>query len=140
MNIRIFDPADRAEVVSLWNRVFPYSTGHNDPDTAIDRKLAAQDDLFFVVEDEEAIVGTVMLGYDGHRGWMYSLAVQPDAQRKRIGTELVRHSERVLATLGCPKLNLQVRGDNSQVADFYRSLGFQMEDRISMGKMIGAAS
>ena len=137
MQIRSFQPADRANVIALWETVFPNSTGHNDPASSLDRKVLADDDLFFVALDGESVVGTVIAGYDGHRGWLYSLAVAPSHRRNGIGTLLVRHAENALASLGCPKLNLQVRSDNSGVVAFYNALGFSSEERISMGKRIG---
>jgi len=81
--------ADRTKVVSLWHCVFPNSTGHNDPDGAIDRKVTADDELFFVADDDGKIIGSVLAGYDGHRGWLYSPAVAPDQRRGGIGTRLV---------------------------------------------------
>lgn len=92
---------------------------------------------FFSRFDGIVIVGTFLAGYDGHRGWLYSIAVSLDRQRCGIGTTLVRHAEQVLAERGCPKLNLQVRADNAAVVAFYESLGYQTEERISMGKLLG---
>ena len=136
MTIRNYESADRGQVVALWNEIFPGSTGHNDPSESIDRKVASKDGLFFVDADGDTIVGTVLAGYDGHRGWLYSLAVSSDRQRCGIGTKLVRHAEHVLAQRGCPKLNLQVRADNAAVVAFYESLGYQTEERVSMGKLL----
>lgn len=136
MIIRKYDSVDRAQVVSLWDDVFPDSTGHNDPNASIDRKVEADDGLFFVVADEDSIVGTVLAGYDGHRGWLYSVAVASDRRRDGIGSQLIRHAEQALADLGCPKLNIQVRADNAAIVAFYESLGFRAEERISMGKLI----
>ena len=99
-------------------------------------RFALDDGLFFVAADAGAIVGTLLAGYDGHRGWLYSLAVTPDRRRCGIATQLVRHAEQALSRLGCPKLNLQVRVDNSEVVAFYESLGFHAEERVSMGKLI----
>ena len=136
MEIRDYRSSDQPHVVSLWDTVFPNSTGHNDPHDAIDRKVAADDRLFFVADQADRIVGTVLAGYDGHRGWIYSLAVVPDRRRDGIGTQLVRHAEQALARLGCPKLNLQIHADNAAVVAFYESLGFHTEARISMGKIL----
>ncbi|NQV25832.1 MAG: GNAT family acetyltransferase [Rhodopirellula sp.] len=136
MEIRNYELADRQQVVALWNEVFPGSTGHNDPKASIDRKVGANDGLFFVAADGSLIVGTVLAGYDGHRGWLYSVAIAPDRRRDGIGSQLIRHAEQVLAQRGCPKLNIQVRADNAKVVAFYESLGFQIEERISMGKLI----
>ncbi len=135
MEIREYCAADHDSVVALWDSVFPNSTGHNEPRGAIERKLAVDDGLFFVAADADTIIGGVLAGYDGHRGWIYSLAVAPESRRCGIGSQLVRHAERQLLRLGCPKVNLQVRADNSNVIAFYESLGFHTEDRISMGKL-----
>jgi ribosomal protein S18 acetylase RimI-like enzyme len=137
MLIRNYVADDRDAVVDLWLTVFPRSTGHNDPGTSIDRKIAADDGLFFVATDDANVAGTVMAGYDGHRGWLYSVAVSPAFRRRGVGTRLVRHAESELSRRGCPKVNLQVIADNSEVVAFYRSLGFQVEERISMGKLTG---
>lgn len=136
MVIRNYESSDRGQVVALWDAVFPGSTGHNDPKASIDRKVAADDGLFFVAADGETIVGTVLASYDGHRGWLYSIAVALDRRRDGVGSKLVRHAEQLLARLGCPKMNIQVRADNAAVVAFYESLGFQTEERISMGKLI----
>lgn len=138
MEIRNYVSADQEQVVDLWNDVFPYSTGHNDPAIAINRKVRTDDGLFFVATEERSVVGTAIAGYDGHRGWLYSVAVSNRFRRQGVGTLLVRHAELALAELGCPKMNLQVRADNSDVSSFYESLGFRIEERISMGKIIGS--
>jgi ribosomal protein S18 acetylase RimI-like enzyme/truncated hemoglobin YjbI len=137
INIRAFREADRASVVALWKQVFDYQAPHNDPDRIIDHKLALQRELFHVALFDGEVVGTVMGGYDGHRGWIYSLAVHPDLRGRGIGSALMRHVERQLQNAGCPKINLQLVASNSAIVDFYAKLGFLVEDRISMGKLIG---
>lgn len=134
--IRPFQAQDRQSVIELWNEAFPGSSGHNDPAASIDRKLAARDDLFFVAADGEQVLGTILAGYDGHRGWLYSVAVRSSSRRRGIGAGLVRYAESILVGLGCPKINLQVRSDNAQVEGFYAALGYATEARISMGKIL----
>ena len=136
MQIRIYQPTDREQVIALWNDVFNNPAGRNEPQGAIDRKAAMDDDLFFVGADGDRIIGTVMAGYDGHRGWLYSVAVASNRRGNGLGTALVRHAEQALAELGCPKINLQILADNTDVVAFYEALGFRTEDRISMGKII----
>ena len=136
MEIRNYQSADRQQVVNLWNDVFPNSTGHNEPHRAIDRKIAVNDGLFFVALENDILAGTILAGYDGHRGWIYSVAVDPTHKRRGIGSALVRHAQEALQKIGCPKVNLQVRTDNAAVVAFYESLGFEAEQRISMGKRI----
>ena len=136
MRIRPYDDFDEAAVVALWNLVLPDSAPHNDPATSIRNKLAVERDLFFVGEIDGVLVGTVMGGYDGHRGWVYSVAVDPKFRRRGIGSNLLQHLQAALIRSGCLKLNLQVRSTNAEVIAFYETLGFQVEERISMGKRL----
>jgi ribosomal protein S18 acetylase RimI-like enzyme len=136
-SIHQFEPqAHRTQVAELWQSVFGYGTAHNSPHFAIDKKLAAGDGLFFVAAVGGKVVGTIMAGYDGHRGWIYSLAVLPDYRGRGVGSRLMRHAEERLKRLGCPKINLQILQGNESVEAFYRKLGYQTEPRISMGKKI----
>jgi ribosomal protein S18 acetylase RimI-like enzyme len=128
--------AHREQVVALWHMVFGYETAHNRPALAIDKKVAADDGLFFVALADSEVVGTVMAGYDGHRGWIYSVAISPAHQRRGIGSQLVRFAERALADRGCMKVNLQIAEGNESVAAFYATLGFSVEKRVSMGKRL----
>ena len=139
MNITIThynDQLQRRQVIVLWQTVFAYETAHNRPDLVIDKKLAVNDDLFFVAIAGDTVVGTIMAGYDGHRGWIYSVAVSPSHRRQGIGSQLVSHAERALIGKGSVKINLQIMQGNESVTDFYASLGFSVEKRISMGKPI----
>ena len=136
MEMRQFHPEDERQVVALWRGVFDYGTPHNDPAFTIGLKLRKDRELFFVAIEEGKVIGTVMGGYDGHRGWIYLLAVAPESRGRGIGTALVRRVEAALRDLGCPKINLQILGHNSQVIEFYKKLGFKVEERISMGKVM----
>jgi ribosomal protein S18 acetylase RimI-like enzyme len=110
---------------------------HNDPAADIESKLKIQPELFYVAVTDGHLVGTAMSGFDGHRGWVYYVAVHPDYRRKGIGSALMKKIETTLIEIGCPKLNLQIRADNAQVKSFYKSLGYTVEERISMGKRLG---
>ena len=135
MEIRKFKKDDRKQVIALWKAVFPDNPPHNEPDKVIDAKIAI-DDLIFVAVEKGKILGTVMVGYDGHRGWLYSIAVDPKLRRSGIGRSLVNCAVDALTKLGCVKVNLQVRSTNSQVLAFYNAIGFAMEQRISLGKLL----
>jgi len=135
MKIRKFQEKDRNSLIELWQRVFPDDPPHNEPSKVIESKLAI-DDLIFLGESNNEIIGACMAGYDGHRGWLYAVAVSPEHRRGGIGTQLVKHTMRVLKELGCIKVNLQIRLTNTEVAAFYESLGFASEDRLSMGAFI----
>ena len=130
------DDTDRIQVVELWSNFFGYETAHNEPNLAISKKTAVQDGLFFVAVDTTEIVGTIMAGYDGHRGWLYSVAVHPNKRLGGLGTLLVRHAEKALADLGCMKVNLQLLDTNEATAAFYQSVGYAVEPRLSMRKLL----
>ena len=136
MDLRPYRDGDEKAVVELWNRVEPDPSPWNLPRDDIARKLKVQRELFIVAELDGEIVGTVIGGWDGHRGWVYSVVVSPDHRRKGIGTALMKRIERDLAGTGCHKLNLQVRAGNQGAVAFYESLGYAVEDRVSMGKLL----
>lgn len=123
-------------VDTLWREVFPDDPPRNRAAVAIPEKLAVQAELFLVAQDTGQVVGTAMAGYDGHRGWLYAVAVKPRFQRRGIGSLLIREAERRLVGLGCGKINLQIRAGNEAVAAFYRRNGYAIEDRVSMGKRV----
>ncbi|MBN1147818.1 MAG: GNAT family acetyltransferase [Anaerolineales bacterium] len=134
--IRPYSEDDEPAVARLWRQVFPDAPAWNRPESDIRCKLAVQRELFLVALLGGELVGTAMAGYDGHRGWVYYVAVSPERRRQGIGTQLMQRVEAELAQIGCPKLNLQVRAANAQVVEFYRKLGYQVEERISMGKRL----
>jgi len=132
MNIRKFQESDRSSLIELWNVVFPDDPPHNEPSTVIAAKLAV-DDLIFVAEQDGQLIGACIAGYDGHRGWLYSVAVLKEQRRSGSGAALVKHAIQSLKEIGCIKVNLQIRPTNTEVAAFYKALGFSVEDRMSMG-------
>jgi ribosomal protein S18 acetylase RimI-like enzyme len=136
LDIRPYRTSDKPSVVALWREVFADDPPHHDPVASISLKMAAQPELFFVATRAGDVVGTIMAGFDGHRGWIYRVAVSPRHQRQGIGTALVRRAESELIARGAPKINLQIRSTNSQVVAFYEHLGYLVEERISMGKRI----
>ncbi len=140
IQVRPYVESDEAAVAALWREVFPGAPSWNHPETDIRRKLAVQREMFLVAALGSEVVGTAMAGYDGHRGWVYYVAVSPRHRRQGIGTALMRNVEQGLASLGCPKLNLQVRASNREVVAFYQKLGYKVEERVSMGKRLEKAS
>ncbi len=124
---------------SLWDEAFPNDPPWNRAEAAIPAKLAFQPELFFVAVEGGRVVGSAMAGYDGHRGWLYSVAVRSDAKRAGIGRALIRHAEEALQMLGCAKVNLQVRATNAEVVQFYERLGYAPEDRISLGRRLSVS-
>jgi ribosomal protein S18 acetylase RimI-like enzyme len=141
ISIRCFAERDTDQVIALWRDAFPEyrdpTRPQRNPQLSIANKLTTQPELFFVALDGERVVGTVMAGYDGHRGWMYSLAVETAQRRRGIGTQLVRHAEAALAARGCPKVNLQVLTAKGDIRAFYERLGYKMDEVVSLGKRLG---
>ncbi len=125
-------------VEALWEEVFPNDPPWNRAVVAIPEKLGVQPELFLVGMEGGEVVGTAMAGYDGHRGWLYTIAVRPDYQRKGVGSALLKEAESRLSAMGCGKINLQIRAGNEAVAAFYRRHGYEVEERVSMGKRIRA--
>ena len=135
MNFRKYQKEDRDQLINLWKIVFPDDPPHNEPSKVIDQKRRIAD-LIFIAENGNKLVGGCMAGYDGHRGWLYAVAVLPEFRRNNIGQALVKQAMESLKSLGCIKVNLQIRSTNTVVASFYESLGFFPEDRLIMGAFI----
>lgn len=139
--VRTYETTDYSGLDHLWKRCFPDDPPHNHAAIAVPAKLAVQDNLLLVAATEPSrIVGSIMAGYDGHRGWLYSVAVDPAHQRAGIGRILVEAAVSRLVSLGCGKVNIQIRAGNEAVIAFYAGLGFSVEPRISMGMHIGPLS
>jgi ribosomal protein S18 acetylase RimI-like enzyme len=140
VRIRAYGEEDESEVTRLWRRVFPDAPPWNVPSRDIELKLSVQRDLFLVATRHEEVVGTVMAGFDGHRGWIYYLAVDPDLGGRGLGRALMGEAERRLGRYGCTKVNLMVRGSNAAVVEFYRAIGYESEDRICMSRRLDGAT
>lgn len=134
-SIRTFEKNDSKSVVTLWHACH-LTRPWNDPVKDINRKYAMHDDLFLVAVHDGGISGTVMGGYEGHRGWINYLAVHPSNRRQGLGRLLMQEVESRLLALQCPKINLQVRNDNHDIIAFYESLGFADDQCTSLGKRL----
>jgi ribosomal protein S18 acetylase RimI-like enzyme len=135
MRIRAFANADTDSVVRLWNDC-GLTRPWNDPRKDIARKLTVQPDLFLVGEDDGVVMATAMVGFDGHRGWVSSLAVAPEHRERGHAVALMHEAERLLVALGCPKIMLMVRAENSDVVGLYEHLGYVTEPTVVMGKRL----
>ena len=164
IRIRPATPADTAAILALWAVVFPEyldpAAPQRDPRAAIERKHAFGDGRFWVAVavgsgarrwrrwrgggeqrggaggERGRVVGTVMSGYDGHRGWIYSLGVHPDVRRSGVARALFQHAEDELRAAGCPKVNLQVFAGNERALAFWASMGFAVDGVLSLGKRL----
>lgn len=135
MNIRVYSPEDENVVIELWrkcNLIRP----QNNPKLDIERKLKVNPELFLVGEISGKVVAIVIGGYEGHRGWINYLGVDPIYQKRGLGKQMMEAVEKKLLLLGCPKINLQVRVDNKAVIGFYGSIGYSVDNVISMGKRL----
>ena len=135
MVIRPFVATDETSVVALWEHC-GLTRPWNDPRKDICKKLAVRPDLFLVGTLDGVVVASVMAGYEGHRGWINYLAVAPEHQGKGLGRAMMAEAERLLRAAGCPKINLQVRSTNAKVIEFYRRLGYTVDDVVSLGKRL----
>lgn len=133
--IRPYERDDESAVIDLWERC-GLTRPWNDPRKDIARKLLVRPDLFLVGVSQRQVIATVMAGYEGHRGWINYLAVHPDHQRQGRGSTIVDAAENLLRAAGCPKINLQVRTSNVGVIEFYRSVGYAVDDVVSLGKRL----
>lgn len=119
------------ETVALW-RLTSLTRPWNDPDADLRRAMeGASSTVLAALDDECGLLGTAMVCHDGHRGWVYYMAVQPRDQRKGIGRKLMEACEHWVRQQGVPKLNLLVRQDNTRVMAFYHALGY-VDDQVSV--------
>jgi ribosomal protein S18 acetylase RimI-like enzyme len=135
IKIRAFIESDTDQVIALWSRcglLRPWNDARKD----IGRKLQIQSDLFLVGEMDGRIISVMMLGYEGHRGWVNYLAVEPECRGRGIGRTMMMEAEHRLKKMGCPKINLQIRKDNLDAIHFYEKLGYLEDHVISMGKRL----
>jgi len=135
LTTRSFRSEDEAAVIDLWTRcglVRP----HNDPKKDILRKSKVRPDMFLVGLLDEVIVASIMIGYEGHRGWINYLAVSPECQKRGFGKQMMEEAERLLRAESCPKISLQIRTSNVEVLGFYRAIGFVQDEVISLGKRL----
>lgn len=139
--IRPFLATDTEQAVALWDEC-GLTRPWNDPRADIERALGAQPEFFLAAttaasaSGDETLVGTVMAGYDGHRGWMYYLATAPSHRGTGLGRRLVREVERLLEAAGCPKAMLMVRSTNARVLGFYDELGYEQEEVLVLSKRL----
>jgi ribosomal protein S18 acetylase RimI-like enzyme len=135
MQIRPYTDADETAVIELWSRC-GLTRPWNDPRRDIARKLRVQPEWFLVGVIDGKIIATVMAGYDGHRGWINYLTVDPDNRRGGHGRAMMVEAERMLHEFGCPKINLQIRKDNLEAIAFYEKIGFTEDAVVSFGKRL----
>lgn len=135
MQIQPYSPKYEKEVIALWERcslVRPV----NDPKKDIGRKMKVNPELFLIGLIDGKVAAAVMGGYEGHRGAINYLAVDPGYQKQGLGREIMLALEEKLLAIGCPKINLMFRIDNAKVEKFYEKLGYKRDEVIEMGKRL----
>ncbi len=135
MIIRTYEPEDELQVIGLWmecNLIAPW----NNPKRDIERKLNDSPELFFVGEADSKIITSCMAGYDGHRGWIYYLAVKQNLRRHGVASKIMKHAEQELRRIGCPKIDLMVRKSNEEVISFYHKIGYKDDSVVILSKRI----
>ncbi len=133
--IAIAEPSDASAVVALWEAC-GLTRPWNDPIADYTLALDTPASTIFVGREEGRIVASVMVGFDGHRGWIYYLAVAPDARRGGHGRAMMAAAERWLRDLGAPKLQLMVRDDNEAALGFYAALGLEPQKVVTLGRFL----
>jgi ribosomal protein S18 acetylase RimI-like enzyme len=135
LKIRPYRTDDENDVIALWISCGLVAS-QNNPKRDIERKMRINPEWFLVGEIEGKVVASCMAGYEGHRGWINYLAVRPDCQRRGLARQIMEEAERLLRAAGCPKINLLIRSANAKVIEFYQSIGFRVDDVVSIGKRL----
>ena len=135
IEIRSFRQEDEAPLIKLWERC-ELVVAWNDPSKDISRKVQLDPEGLLLGWHDNLLIASVMADYEGHRGWINYLAVDPEFRRKGLGRTMMKAAETYLEQFECPKINLQIRAQNDQVIEFYKSIGFLQEDVINMGKRL----
>jgi len=135
MLIRPYAASDFAAVTALWDAT-GISIHYNDPAKDIPRMLATHSCQLYVGTKDDRLIASIMVGHEGHRGWLYKLAVLPEFRGKGLGRELVRQAERWLVARGVPKVNLMIRDTNIKVREFYQRLGYEVAARTVMERWL----
>jgi len=135
LDIGALSPAEAEAAVALWEEaglVRPW----NDPRADLRRALAGPASTVLAGRLDGRLVATAMVGWDGHRGWLYYVAVGADARRRGYGGEMVRAAERWLSPYDAPKLNLMVRTENQAAERFYESLGYRRAEAATLQRAL----
>lgn len=137
MGVRVtpVEPSERDAVIALWHAA-GLTRYWNDPVLDFDLSLANPTSNILVARDCEAIVGSIMVGFDGHRGWVYYLASDPSRRCEGIGRALMTAAEDWLRACGCPKIQLMMRSDNQVARGFYTAIGYEVQDVVMFGRRL----
>ena len=135
LTITSIEDRDVPEVVQLWKRA-GLVREWNDPTGDIELARRERNSTILLGRHDGALVASVLVGHDGHRGWVYYVSVDPDHRLKDYGRQIMTAAEDWLRARGILKLQLMVRGDNARVHAFYRSLGYYDQQRTTFAKWL----
>jgi ribosomal protein S18 acetylase RimI-like enzyme len=135
MEIVVYRPEYENAVIKLWEKC-GLTRPWNNPRRDIERKMKDKPELFLVGLIDGKVVASAMGGYEGHRGWIYYLGIDPEHRRQGLGKQIMTAIEEKLTETGCPKINIQVRAGNTRALNFFRKIGYNTEERISLGKRL----
>ena len=135
MKISEFTDDQSDKVIALWEKC-GLTRSWNNPEKDIARKNNDKNGKFLIGQIDEVLMASIMIGYDGHRGSINYLAVDPDFSGAGYGKILISEAEQLLLSVGCPKVNFCVRTDNNKVTEFYRQLGYAIEPVHLLGKRL----
>jgi ribosomal protein S18 acetylase RimI-like enzyme len=136
MEVRPMRKEDRTALIELWHAC-GLTRPWNDPDRDIDLATGAGDAAILVGEEGKRLIGCVMVGFDGHRGWVYYLGVAPDRQRRGHGRAMFAAAQVWLEARGAPKIQLMLREDNAEARHFYEALGLELQPVVTLGRRLG---
>ncbi|MEP0315156.1 MAG: GNAT family acetyltransferase [Hyphomonas sp.] len=139
LHIRDFREADRAALIALWETC-ALTRPWNDPNADLDRAITSRDAAILIGTWNDQVVASIMVGHDGHRGWIYYLAVSLDRQTRGHGREMMAEAELWLKARGAPKVQLMVRQDNETATEFYSALGYERQDVTVFGKWLTSSA
>jgi ribosomal protein S18 acetylase RimI-like enzyme len=135
LSIAPLEDADVAAVIALWQRC-GLTRPWNDPAADIALARRGSNAAVLLGRDSDAVVASVLVGHDGHRGWVYYVAVDPQYRKKGLGRAIMVAAEEWLRARGILKLQLMVRPDNIQVQAFYETLDYDEQERIVYAKWL----
>lgn len=136
MRIRVYEPADEDAVVALWQEAGLLVNPLNDPRRDIALCLETGHGTLFVANDGDRVNGAIMVGHDGHRGWIYYLATARDSRHSGLGRALLNSAEAWLSERGLPKVHLMVRNSNTRAIGFYQRCGYLCEPTAMMSRRL----
>jgi ribosomal protein S18 acetylase RimI-like enzyme len=136
MDVRTMRSEDRAALIELWHAC-GLTRPWNDPDRDIDLAIGAADAAILVGEEEGRLIACVMVGFDGHRGWVYYLGVVPECQRRGHGRAMFAAAQAWLEARGAPKIQLMLREENQEARHFYEALGLELQPVVTLGRRLG---